>query len=82
MASLQLVTYLYAERLLNQEQFLEWLTSSLRNCDLDIILVWLLVAQIYWKEILRYRKHGKRLAEALMIQLSNVSVSEFYTVLC
>ena len=72
MVSLRLVTYLYSERLLNQDQYLEWIISSLRNCDLDSISVWLLVAQINWKEILRYRQRGKPLTEAILKQLSKV----------
>lgn len=70
--SLRLVTYLYSERLLNQDQYLQWITSSLQTCDFDSIWVWLHVAQIYWKEILRYRQRGKYLAEAVLIQLSKV----------
>lgn len=72
MVSLRLVTYLYSERLLNQDQYLEWVTSSLRNCDLDSIPVWLHIAQINWKEILRYRQRGKHLTEAVLVQLSKV----------
>lgn len=71
--SLRLVTHLYSERLLNQDQYLEWIISSLRNCDLDSILLWLLVVQIYWKEILCYRQRGKYLIEAVLIQLSKVA---------
>lgn len=72
MISLRLVTYLYSERLLNQDQYLEWITSSLQSCDLDSIPVWLLIIQINWKEILRYRQRGKHLTEAILIQLSKV----------
>jgi mediator of RNA polymerase II transcription subunit 12, fungi type len=74
--SLRLVTYLYSERLLSQDQYLQWITSSLQNCGFDSIWVWLLVAQIYWKEILRYRQRGKLLAQAVLIQLSKVESLE------
>ena len=70
--SLRLVTHLYSERLLNQDQYLEWIVSSLQSCDLDSILLWLRVVQIYWKEILCYRQRGKCLAEAVLVQLSKV----------
>lgn len=81
--SLRLVTHLYSERLLNQDQYLEWILSSLQSCDLDSILLWLRVVQIYWKEILCYRQRGKYLAEAVLIQLSKVACSlEFLAASC
>lgn len=80
MVSLRLVTYLYSERLVNQDQYLEWTTSSLRSCDLDSVPVWLLVAQINWKEILRYRQRGKHLTEAILIQLSKVNSNPKFSV--
>lgn len=78
LVSLRLVTNLYSEHLLNHDQYLEWIISSLRNCDRDSILGWLLVAQIYWKEMLLYRQRGRHLTEAILIQLMKVTCSKGY----
>lgn len=52
---------------------MNWVISSLQNCNLDNISFWLLVIRIYWKEILRFRQRGKRLTEILSEQMFRVS---------
>lgn len=67
------MSHIFSEHLLDQDQYLDWVVASLQNSDLHCVLVWLLVVQLYWKEILRYRERGRRLAEALLDQLWKVS---------
>jgi mediator of RNA polymerase II transcription subunit 12, fungi type len=65
---LQLVAYIYAERLLDQEHFLDWITTSLQSSTTQNLPMWLLMIQMYWDELPIYRKRGKILALALSEQ--------------
>lgn len=71
--SLRLVSHIFSEHLLDQDQYLDWVVASLQSSDLHCVLVWLLVVQRYWKEVLRYKERGRRLAEALLDQLWKVN---------
>lgn len=68
------MSHIFSEHLLDQDQYLDWVVASLQSSDLHGVLVWLLVVQLYWKEILRYRERGRRLAEALLDQLWKVNL--------
>ena len=52
------------------------MTSSLRDCDLDTLPIWLLVTQIHQQELLQHRQRGKFLAEAVLGHLQKVRKSE------
>lgn len=64
---------MFSERLLDQEHYIDWLIASLYPSDLDTTPIWLLVTQIYWKEILEHRQRGRKLAEAILGQLYTAS---------
>jgi mediator of RNA polymerase II transcription subunit 12 len=51
---------------------MDWLCSSLENGQQARLPMWLLITQIDWKDLLKYRKYGRRLASALMNQLAEV----------
>lgn len=70
--AIRLVSYLYAEHLLDQEQYLEWILSSLEEATVDRLPLWLLMAQIYFKDLVATRQRGKRLAEALTLHLDSI----------
>jgi mediator of RNA polymerase II transcription subunit 12 len=54
---------------------MDWLVTSLENSAQAKLPMWLLVTQIYWKDLLQYRKFGRRLSAALLNQLAEVSGS-------
>ncbi len=58
------------------------MTSSLRDCDLDTLPIWLLVTQIHQQELLQHRQRGKLLAEAVLRHLQKVRKSESLRPLC
>lgn len=70
--SVRLATHLYAEHLLDREHYIEWLVSGLENCSHAKLPMHLLIIQIYWKDLLRLRKHGRRLVAALLGQYTTV----------
>ncbi|KAL1851634.1 RNA polymerase II mediator complex subunit [Diaporthe australafricana] len=70
--ALRLATHLYAEHLLDREHYMEWLVSGLESCSQAKLPMWLLVTQIYWKDLLRLRKYGRRLVAALLHQNTTI----------
>lgn len=67
--SVRLVARLFLDHLLDLEHFLEWFLASLEAASLDMLPVWLLMLDIYWGSLVRYRKRGRRLAEYLLEKL-------------
>ncbi|KAK4216604.1 mediator of RNA polymerase II transcription subunit 12 [Rhypophila decipiens] len=63
--AIRLATQLYAEYLLDREHYMEWLVSSFENSHQSKLPMWVLLIQIYWKDLLRLRKYGRRLVTAL-----------------
>lgn len=53
---------------------MDWLVSSVENSPQAKLPMWLLITEIYWKDIFQYRKYGRRLATALMTQLVEVHI--------
>lgn len=51
---------------------MDWLISGLETCSQAKLPMWLLVTQIYWKDLLRLRKYGRRLVVALLNQNTTV----------
>jgi mediator of RNA polymerase II transcription subunit 12, fungi type len=51
---------------------MDWLVSSLENSPRAKLPMWLLITQVYWKDLLKYRKYGRRLSAALLNQLAEV----------
>ena len=72
-SSLQLVTHIYSEHLLDEDQFFDWMLTSFMSSETDRLPIWLLIAQLFWKDVWRYRHRGRRLAEAMLNHLHAVS---------
>lgn len=51
---------------------MDWLVSSLETCSYAKLPMNLLIVQIYWKDLLRLRKYGRRLVAALLSQYTSV----------
>lgn len=45
---------------------MDWLLSCLESSSYARLPMWILVVQIYWKDILSLRKYGRRLAVCLL----------------
>ncbi|KAL4922181.1 hypothetical protein BDW62DRAFT_78335 [Aspergillus aurantiobrunneus] len=68
-----LTARLFFERLLDHDQYFTWFLSSLEGASLNMIPVWLLMLGIYWDNMLRFRKRGRRLAEVLLEKLRQIT---------
>ena len=60
---------LFFENLLDHDHFIEWFLTSFEAASLATVPVWLLMLGIYWNNIMRYRRRGRRLAEILLAKL-------------
>ncbi|KAF4997676.1 hypothetical protein FGRMN_3708 [Fusarium graminum] len=67
--AIHLATNLYSGQLLDRDHYLDWIVSGIENSLQSRIPMWLLIAQIYWKDLLRSRKYGRRLVFALLSHL-------------
>ncbi|KAG9247404.1 RNA polymeras-like protein II mediator complex component Srb8 [Calycina marina] len=68
--AVRLATYFHAEHLLEREHYMDWLVSSLEKAPQEKLPIWLLITQVYWKDLLSFRKFGPRLATALLSHMS------------
>jgi mediator of RNA polymerase II transcription subunit 12 len=64
-----LTARLFFENLLDHDHFIEWFLSSFEAASLITVPVWLLMLGIYWNNIMRYRRRGRRLAEILLAKM-------------
>lgn len=70
--AIRLAAHFHADHLLDREHYMDWLVSSLESSQQAKLPMWLLITQIYWKDLLKYRKYGRRLAGALMHQVAEI----------
>ncbi|RKF64419.1 Mediator of RNA polymerase II transcription subunit 12 [Erysiphe neolycopersici] len=68
--AIRLSTHFHAEYLLDREHYMDWLVMSLENTTQARLPIWLLIIQIYWKDLLQFRKYGCRLSSTLLNQLA------------
>ena len=74
----RLATTFHTEHLLEREHYMDWLVSSLENSPQEKLPMWLLITQVYWKDLLRYRKFGRRLTTALLNHMTEVCFEVLY----
>ncbi len=78
-SSTRLAAHLYAEHLLDRENYSEWLVSNLENSSEARLPMWMLVTQLYWKDLLKLRRYGRRLVTALISHHHLVSTPKLLT---
>ncbi|KAL2269624.1 hypothetical protein VTJ83DRAFT_1808 [Remersonia thermophila] len=62
----RLAAHLYAEHLLDRDHYSEWLVANLESSPEARLPMWILLTRLYWKDLLRMRKYGRRLVAALI----------------
>ncbi len=70
---IRLATNLYSEHLLDRDHYLDWVMSGLERSPQARLPLWILIARIYWIDLLRSRKYGRRLVAALLCHMHTVS---------
>lgn len=72
--SAQLSTRLYAEGLIDSEQYLDWVLTRLERCSLDHLSFIMVTIQSHQAELTSTKRHGQRLAAACTLRLHEVSL--------
>ena len=68
-----LATHIYAEHLLDRDHYMDWLLDSLERSPQSKLPIWMLIIQIYWKDMLRLRRTARKLVAVLLHHLHEVS---------
>ena len=71
--SIKFASVIYVQQLLDREHYLEWLIAGVENSSHAKLPFWLLLVQIYWRDILISRKYGRRFVVALLSHFQMVS---------
>ncbi|KAF3001080.1 RNA polymerase II mediator complex subunit [Neopestalotiopsis sp. 37M] len=64
--AIRLATHLYYEYLMERDHYMDWLVSGLENSNQARLPMWLVTIRIYWQDLLRSRKIGRRFVTAVL----------------
>lgn len=70
--SVRLATHIYAEYLLDRDHYMDWLLDSLEKSPQSKLPIWVLIVQIYWKDMLRLRRTARKLVSVFLFHLHEV----------
>ncbi|CAD6447866.1 23e34830-c2a0-4824-b86a-9131de662131 [Sclerotinia trifoliorum] len=68
--AIRLAAHFHAECLIDREHYIDWILSSLEATSQAKLPILLLIAQVYWEDILRYRRFGRRFTTTLLNRFS------------
>ena len=71
--AITLSSHLFAENLLDQDTFTEWLLSSSEKAPIERLPMWLLLIRVQWKNLVSTRKRSRRLAQCLLSRIDAAS---------
>lgn len=69
---IRLAAHFHSECLIDREHYIDWILSSLEATSQPKLPIWLLISQVYWEDILKYRRFGRRLTTTLLNRFSEV----------
>lgn len=67
--ALNIATRFYSENMVDKDHFIEWIVSSVSKSSLDMLFLWSTVCRGFMEDALRFRRHGRVLAESLLQHL-------------
>ncbi|KAK5113154.1 hypothetical protein LTR85_010972 [Meristemomyces frigidus] len=71
--AVKLATSFYVEKLLDLDHFLDWIVSSFADASLERLPIWIIMTQIFWKDIIRFMRRGRKLAESILERLHQIT---------
>lgn len=71
--AIKLTSAFYTEGLLDRDQYLDWLVRTFASAPLDRLPLWMIVVQIYWRDLVTIGRRGRKLAAAILEHLQLVS---------
>ncbi|KAB5517300.1 hypothetical protein GE09DRAFT_1158331 [Coniochaeta sp. 2T2.1] len=70
--AVRLATHIYNEYLLDRDHYLDWILDSLEKSPQSKLPIWVLITQIYWKDMLHLRRTGRRLVAVFLHHLHEI----------
>jgi len=70
--AVRLVTSFYTERILDRDHFLDWVASAFARTDLDRLPIWIVLIQLYWRDLIAFARRGRKLAVSILEKLQLV----------
>lgn len=80
--SVRLATHIYAEYLLDRDHYMDWLLDSLEKSPQSKLPIWVLIVQIYWKDMLRLRRTARKLVSVFLFHLHEVRCCSCFVFAC
>ncbi|KAK4892892.1 RNA polymerase II mediator complex subunit [Elasticomyces elasticus] len=70
--AVKLATAFYSERLLDADHYLDWIVSSFSEASMERLPIWIIMVQIFWKDLVGFLRRGRRLAEGILERLHTI----------
>lgn len=70
--AIKLASAFYSEGLLDRDEYLDWLVRTFASATLATLPLWIIIVQIYWRDLITIGRRGRRLASALLEHLHHV----------
>lgn len=67
--AIKLSSAFYSEGLLDRDEYLDWLVRTFTSATLATLPLWLIIVQIYWRDLITIGRRGRKLAGALLEHL-------------
>lgn len=71
--AVKLASSFYAEKLLDADHYLDWVVSSFAEASMERLPIWIVMTQLYWKDVVRIVRRGRKLAENLLERLHQIT---------
>lgn len=70
--AIRLASHIYSEQLLDQDHYMDWMLDSTEKSHHSKLPVWMLILQIYWRDMVLSRRTARRLVSVLLSHLHEV----------
>lgn len=70
--AIKLASAFYSEGLLDRDEYLDWLVRTFASATLATLPLWIIIVQIYWRDLITIGRRGRKLASALLEHLHHV----------
>ncbi|KAK5717339.1 RNA polymerase II mediator complex subunit [Elasticomyces elasticus] len=71
--AVKLATAFYVERLLDADLYLDWIVSSFNEASMEKLPIWIIMVQIFWKDLVGFLRRGRKLAEGVLERLHTIA---------
>ncbi|KAF2163113.1 hypothetical protein M409DRAFT_68735 [Zasmidium cellare ATCC 36951] len=77
--AVKLATSFYAEKLLERDHYLDWIVTSFAQAPMDRLPIWIILVQLYWRDIIGFGKRGRQLSTAILENLHRIGTGQVRT---